>query len=175
MLQSLEERVGGADALDTLDADPLPDETFPWAAIPPDIQGTVGAILELSDTCCEEHFDIEMRTACRRVLAKVAEADPAIFRRRAKIENAAAAIGWITAKLNGLYGGRLARLHAKDHMAYFGVSGSAGSQRAATMVRALGNDGFGWNPSLGDAGLLLSTTRADIIELRDRYQRQLRR
>ena len=60
-------------------------------------------MLELTDACCDELLDVEYRTACRRLLARVAAGDPAVFRRRASSATAAAAICWIVGKDNDLF------------------------------------------------------------------------
>ena len=71
MLDSLRRVVGGAAALDALDAEPLPDEPFAWEPVPPDVHDRVGEVLDLVERCCTELLDEQYRTACRRLLADV--------------------------------------------------------------------------------------------------------
>src|SRR6185312_6583742 len=103
MLAGLRRAVGGEAALDALDAEPLPEEPFGWKNIPTDDHERVGEVLTLVDRCCAELLDDEYRTACHRLLADAAAADPNIFRRRGRAETAAAAVCWIVGKANGLF------------------------------------------------------------------------
>jgi hypothetical protein len=81
MLESLARSVGGMPELDTLVTDALPDEPLDRTGIPEDVIARVAEVSELVDGCCDELFDEEFRTASRRLLARVAVADPEIFRR----------------------------------------------------------------------------------------------
>ena len=94
--------VGGRDALDALDDEPLPDEEFDWNAVPEDIRPKVAEILALCDQNAEEFLDVEHRTANRRLLHRVVAADPAFFRGRAAARTSAAAICWMVAHANAL-------------------------------------------------------------------------
>lgn len=64
--------VGDHAQLDRLDDNPLPDEPFRWDRIPDDVRARVHDVLALTDGCCEKLLDLEYRTACRRVLARIA-------------------------------------------------------------------------------------------------------
>jgi len=158
--------VGTEQALADLDTDPLPDEPFAWGQVPDDVHDRVGEVLALLDGVCDEHLDVEVRTACRRLLADIAAADPDIFRRRGRVDTAAAAIAWIVAKANGLlpYSG----LTAKQLLGWFGVSGSV-SQRADTLLRAVGVE----RPTvvrklpLGTPRYLLAGKRQKMVDQRD--------
>ncbi|MDN5914455.1 MAG: hypothetical protein L0I76_05000 [Pseudonocardia sp.] len=176
VLESLGRAVGGRDALENLTADPLPDEPFDWESVPADVHERVGQVLALVDDCCTGFFGataapLELRTACRRLLARVAAGDPAIFRRRGTASGGAAALCWIVGKANGLVGTHGADLTVKDMMARLGVSGSP-SQRAESMLAAIGvgphaqDDG---GMDLGSPDYLTSASRAEILLLRDRY------
>jgi Domain of unknown function (DUF6398) len=172
MLESLRADVGSAAALDQLDDRPLPDEPFSWAAIPDDIHERVREVLELCDHCCDELLDLEYRTACRRLLAAVAAGDPAIFRRRARANTAAAAICWIVGKANVAFTGWKSRLMVKDLAEHFGLAQPAVSARAHTFLRALELDrrdyAYG-SVSLGSPSYLVAERRRDIRRDRDRY------
>jgi hypothetical protein len=167
MLTLLAEEVGGAEALDTLGTEPLPDEAFDWSGIPDDIHERVDEVLTLVDGCADALFDAEFRTAARRVLARVAVGDPEIFRRKGKAATAACAVCWIVAKANDsldLYGDR--GVQAKQLMGHFGLTGSS-SQRAEPMLRAIGADWRYGHKSLGSANFLVSTKRDTTIGVRD--------
>ena len=81
LLDGLAEAVGGVEQLDRLSIEPLPDEAFDWSGIEQDIRGEVDAVLTASDAAALSLFDVEIRTAARRLLRQVALAEPAIFRR----------------------------------------------------------------------------------------------
>ena len=155
MLDTLREAVGGEKALDALDAEPLPDEPFAWDAVPPDVHGRVGQVLDLVERCCAELLDAEYRTACRRLLADVAAGDPEIFRRRGKAEMTAAAVCWIVGKANALFDPTAPGLtmQVKQLMAHFGVT-SASQRSGIAAARDRGRAGQpvrGHEP--GDAAL----------------------
>jgi hypothetical protein len=169
VLDSLRRDVGSEAALQALDVAPLPDEPFDWSGIPDDIRTVVNDVLSLIDACCDELFDVEFRTACRRVLSRAAAGDPAVFRRRARADTAAAAVCWIIGKANSAFGGH-ASMHAKDLLAHFGLTGSV-SQRAGTLLQACGYSRFNYGDvQLGSPDYLTSARRAAILESRDRFQ-----
>lgn len=134
MLALLDEAVGEA-ALHDLDDAPLPDEPLGLSRVPEDVRDRVDEVARLVGACCEELLDVEHRTACRRLLADVAAAEPDIFRRRARAATAAAALVWIVVKANHGFSQREGGLTAKALGAWFGVGGSPG-QRAPTLLRA---------------------------------------
>lgn len=170
VLDALAFMVGGPDVLDRLDAEPLPDEQFRWEGIPHDIRGRVAEVVELVDGCCDALFDVELRTAARRLLSKVAAADPQIFRRRSSPATAAAAVCWIAAKANDrLDLHRSEGIRAKDLMAHFGLTGSV-SQRAEVMLRAIGVGYSYYGIALRDADLLVAKQRAEVIASRDLHR-----
>lgn len=169
MRELLVEAVGDEDTLANLDLDPLPDEPLDLNRLPGDVRERVARIAALTDACCEELLDVEHRTACRRLLADVAAADPQIFRRRSRDETAAAAVVWMVTKANDSLEPYHGGLTAKALLGWFGLSGSV-SQRAETMLRAIGV------PRRQDTGIRLGTPRfltADartvLIERRDRF------
>ena len=167
----LREAAGGDDGLRALDDRPLPDEDFDWVRLPDDVHAKVAEVLALTDACCDDLLDVEYRTACRRLLARVAAGDPAVFRRRASSATAAAAICWIVGKDNDLFSPSGGRMLVKDLMAQFGLAQGGVSQRAETLLRAAGFDRSArpWDLRLGDPELLVSRRRRRMIELRDEY------
>lgn len=173
MLDTLRRAVGGEDALDRLDAAPLPDEPITWDAIPADVHDRVAEVLALVDRCCDELLDVEYRTACRRLLAGAAAGDPEIFRRRGRAATAAAAVCWVIGKANKLFdpesGAR--RLQVKDLMGHFGIGQGSVSQRSEPLLRAIGVDPHQYGAmDLGSPRYLTSGRRARIIALRESYR-----
>lgn len=166
MLGRLADEVGGRQQLQDLDAAPLPDEPFGWAGVPEDVRPVVQEVLDLCDGCADELLDVEHRTAMRRFLARAAEADPAIFRRKASTARGAAAVAWVVCRASRSVGA--GGLEVRGLLGWFGVSGSV-AQRAEALLRANGVDphaGYGSVP-LGTPDLLTSTRRAQIMDGRD--------
>lgn len=159
--------VGSEDAYDRLDVDPLPDEPLDLARLPEDVRDRVGRIGALTDRVCDDVFqDVELRTACRRLLVDVAAADPAIFRRRSKDEPVAGAICWVIAKVNRV----LEHGDTGPMLATIGVTGSV-SQRAQPMLSAIGvHDFSSWGSELGSPRYLTSRRRAGLIRRREEYR-----
>ncbi len=176
-LNSMALQVGGIEALNLLSRDELADEPFDWTGIEEDIKPTVIATLDITDRCCDEMLNVEFRTACRRVLSRVAKEDPRIFRRNARIDTGAAAVVWIVAKINDLFRprGNSARLSvsANDLLSWFGLTSSL-SSRAQPMLVTLGVPGTYAIDKIGDPGLLTAATRRNLIERRNRSQEALR-
>lgn len=173
-LETFARSVGGAEQLDRIDTVPLPDEPFDWSGIADDVAARVAEVLALTDRCCDELLDVEYRTVARRVLARVASGDAAVFRRKARVETAAAAVVWIAGKANGLFDtrpGRL-RLRAADVANYFGVKGNP-SQRASVMLRAGGFRDDTYDVELGSPHYLIADRREWIIGQRDQLRRQI--
>lgn len=169
MLESLAVQVGGEGALESLDANPIPDEAFDWADIPDDVHARVGEILDLTDRCCNEMLDVEYRTIARRLLAQAARGDSEVFRRKARSDYAAAALLWTIGTANDLF---RTRMLVKDLTGWFDIAQSSVSQRATTLRKAAGlpADDYYRTHRLGDPSLLHSEKRASLIELRDRYR-----
>ncbi len=168
--EHLERKVGGRDALDTLDDRALPDEEVRWEHVPEDIHPRFAEVLELCDAFCERWLDAEHRTAVRRLAARVAAADPGVFGGTGRTDTAAAALCWIVGKANRAFDhgwGKHGSLLVKDLMEWFGITASP-STRAARMLRAIDVDDrwFSIYAALGDPALLVSSERRAIIEHR---------
>lgn len=157
--------VGGEEAYQALDAEPLPDEPLDLEVVPDDIRERVERIAGLVDQVCDEFFgDVELRTACRRFLADAAAGDPAVFRRRSKDEPLAGAVCWVVGNANG-------RLHHGDTgqmLSVLGLKGSV-SGRAAPLLRGVGaGDLFSsYESHLGTPRYLTSVRREGMIRRRD--------
>ena len=102
MLDRLSRAVGGDKAPQHLDDKPLPAEAFSMESVPDDIRSRVFEVVDLVDRCCDDMFDAECRTACRRFLARVITRDPNVFRRTGRANTAAAAVVWCVGKSNDL-------------------------------------------------------------------------
>ncbi len=168
--------VGGLAELRRLDAEPLPDSTFDWSGIPDEVRGVVGEILTLTDHCCDEMFDTEYRTACRRLLARAASGDPSLFRRSGRVDKAAAAVMWCVCTANGLLrdttGSAVCaerRLPARELLAHFGTLRGGVSERAAALLRAADPDDDMYRRARGSADFLVSATRRQLVAFRERH------
>jgi Domain of unknown function (DUF6398) len=166
----LELEVGGRDALQSLDAAPIPDEPFAWTGVAEDIRPVVEQMRELIDGCCDALLDVECRTICRRVLARAAARSPEVFRRKARTDIGAAAIVWLVGQGNNLFGSGSVSVSAVCE--HFGIASGNLSDRANTLRKAAGifEDEYrqsSWSIRLGDAALLHSRRRLSIIAQRD--------
>ena len=170
MLRWLVLDVGDQIQLDRLDDHPLPDEPFRWEGIADDVTARVHEVLTLTDRCCEELLDFEYRTACRRVLARVAFREPALFRRKGRAETTAAALVWIVGKANDLFEQRTGGMQVRDLMSHFGLGQSSVSQRAATMLRAGRFHDDTYIVRLGSPDYLVATRRRRIVKMRESYR-----
>ena len=176
MLHSLAEEVGGPKALDDLDDSPLPSEPLVLDAIAADVRDTAAEIAALADEWLATSPRVahlgrvldEWCTASHRLLVGAAVNDPGWLRRRASVSGRACGLLWATGIANHLVGPQGAVL-VKDLAADFGVSGPP-SAKAEALLRAWTNGRWIGPEQLGDAGLLVSTRRAGIIALRDRYR-----
>lgn len=171
MLDVLRGAVGDDETLRRLDDQPLPDEPFVWDSIAPDIHDRVAEVLAACDGCCDELLDVEFRTACRRLLHRVAAGDANVFRGRARVDTAASAVCWIIGKANDLFSPTGHRMLVKDLLGHFGLQPGSTSQRATTMLRAGGFDTDTYSDiRLGSPDYLVSSRRQRIITLHDRYR-----
>jgi hypothetical protein len=170
MWELLEDAVGGPRNLSRLNAKPLPDEEFAWANVPLDIRERVGEVLAVCDRCCDELLDVECRTACRRLLARIATGNPDVFRRRGRSDTAAAAVCFMVGKANNLFSAQRGRMSIKKLMGHFGLTQGSVSQRAESLLKGTGiplrdrYDDF----TLASPALLVSSRRRHILETRDR-------
>lgn len=175
-LDDLIAHVGGADALMRLDAEPLPDEPFDWSVVEAQDRPFVVQILELSDPCCDEMLDTELRTATRRILARVAARDPRALRRSTNARRCAAGLVWLAGRANGEFG-RRGRWTSQSLWHWFGVadcSDRGRSLRAAAGLVPEEREPFMWSYepfSLGDAALLHSRVRVGLIAHRDALEK----
>lgn len=167
----LADLVGGPEALAGLSTTALPDEPLDLTGVPDDVVARVSEWVALLDTFADSLGDVELRTAQRRFVAAIAQADPAIFRRRAAVDRGAAAVAWLVGRANRILslhpGGR--GLAVRDLMAHFELTGSV-SQRAEPLLRAIGGEKTYYSDEivLGRADLLVSARRRELASERDR-------
>jgi hypothetical protein len=159
-LERLATEVGGAELLDALTAEPLPEEPPDVSGVPADIRDRVLAAIEFADPVAERVFGLEVRTAVRRLLVDGAIEDPDVFRRKGRIETAGAGACLAVAQAN-----RLVRPHTpmtmKAFAEHFGVP-SAPTSRADTLRHAV-TGVRGWSTSLRSPRYLTSQRKAAII------------
>lgn len=170
MLDQLAKRAGDWNALEQLDAVPLPDEPMDWTAIGDAIRPAVAEVLEHLDAFGAELESVEYRTAFRRALARAARGDPDVFTRKGSRPGLAAAIAWVVGKGNELFDS----VSVGDMNEWFGLRrGYSVQQRGQTVRRAMGLDPYdmAWAPYIG-ADLLVASVREDILRLTDYYQRE---
>lgn len=170
MLDWLALAVGDPIQLDRLDDDPIPNEPFRWEGISDGVTARVQEVLALTDRCCAEILDSEYRTACRRLLARVASKGPELFSRKGRAETAAAALVWIVGKANDLFEQRSGGIQVSDLMNHFGLRQSSVAQRAATILRAGGFHDGTYIVRLGAPDYLVAARRRRIIKMRNRYR-----
>ncbi len=173
---SLAEEVGGQEALDALDTEPLPQEPLVLDDVAADVRQAAAEIAALVEEWLDSSPRVahlgpvraEWRTAAHRLMVGAAVKDPGWLRRRASASGRACGLLWVTGTANRLVGPQGAVL-VKDLAGDFGVSG-APSTKAEALLRAWANGRWVEHDRLGDAGLLVSTRRAAIIAERDRYR-----
>jgi hypothetical protein len=163
MLAGLARQVGGADVLETLTVDPLPEVSFDPSVLDGEIRERVTEVEGLLAEVLAG--DPEMLSACRRLLIAAATGDPTSFSRRSKAANTAAPNGWLVGKANRLF----ETTTVKDFTARFCVTG-ASSQRGDVLVRAAGFGQQRWGEVNLSPDYLTSTRRAQILYLKRRYE-----
>jgi hypothetical protein len=164
----LEDLVGGPEVLEALTAEPLPgEEPFDWTGVRDDIRPKIEEILALCDASAERDLDLEYRTANRRLLHRLAVADPDYFLGRAAARTSAAAVAWMIAHANDSVG-PYAHITVGELLERFGVKSA--SQRADLFRKRLGlprHSAANGPMVLGTPDLLVSARRAEIIAERD--------
>ena len=173
LLAELVAATGSVEALRALEVEALPDEPFSWGDVPPEAVAAIEPIVALVEEVCERLFDLELRTAARRLVARLAAADATLFTRRSRLESTVAAVVWMAASANDAFTAH--GVLVKDLCADLRVSGTP-SQRADTFLRALPGAHRGYQTiGLGSTDLLTSNGRASLIGRRERGLRLLAR
>jgi hypothetical protein len=172
-VRELADLVGGLDQLLTLDDVPVPDAPFNWLPVSTPHRDLVETILLAieSDFGDPPVIDAEFRGIAKRLLARLAEREPAVLRRSTPTR-IAAAIVWLALEGNDALG-RGQALKAGDVWRLFGVSSSPDVGR--TLFEGLGlesvpqNDSWYYarrNVRLTDPRLQHSRTRRKILDRR---------
>ena len=130
------EQLGGQEVADALDAEPLPDEPFDWSVVPGDLTERVQEILDVADVAAIDVADIEVRTATRRLLARVAEVAPDSLRRRGRSDIWAAALLGIIGRQNAAMF-RTRKIYGTTIAAACGVKHGSLGQKVGTIVNAI--------------------------------------
>jgi hypothetical protein len=168
LLDHLGAAVGGRDALMALRVEPLPDEELSWGEIPADVHDRVAEVLSRTDSCADELFDVEHRTAFRRLLGRAAAGNPAIVRAGDPPALLAATVCWSVCRANASVG-TPGTLSASELLDRFGVSGPP-SERLGEILQALKapREAF-YGLQLASADFLTAAGRARLVRLRDQY------
>ena len=155
----------GDDAVETLDGAPLPDEPFDWEGIPEEARERVQEILDLCDRGCDALFDVEHRTAVRRLLARVARGDSTPLM-RGHANTAAGALCWIVARANHSVGRRTA-VRTKDLAGWFVGEKWSPLDRSLRLLMAAGIDvpRFDTWDAVGTPDLLIGAVRQEMLDL----------
>lgn len=180
MLDWLARVVGGAEVLDRLDTDPLPDP------VPIDASGLGGETRDLVLAVDARLVEAaagwvvrgEVLTACRRLLVAAEAGGVLRLWRDLEPVKIAAAVVYCIARANGLVGQGSAFTIA-HWLRDLGTT-SAPSSRSASLARALGDSQWahGQRPTgapdvyvLGDTGMLVSRFRRELVHYRDLAER----
>ena len=153
--QRVIELVGGRDAYDTLDNEPLGDVAFDWSVVPDDMTELTGDTLEFLDQWSMEHLDAEVRSIARVTLAGIVTNDPSVFKRSARTDVLAAAIlGYQIRRLTE-------RFDRKERVAFgwtattvspfataVGLTPATVGARAKTIMNVLDDAEFDWSKYL---------------------------
>lgn len=172
--RQLRAALGSDEAVEQLDDTPLPDEELALDDVAEDIHDVVTAIDRLITRWTQDSVEaqglggevVELRTACRRFLAKAAAGDPGVFRRRARADTTAAAVLWTVGRANQLFGYPPAPIRTKDLQTWFALTGMP-SQRAESLQRAFGVPRAMVGVVLGTPDLLTSSYRGALLARRD--------
>lgn len=176
-VRHLADQVGGIDALEDLDAVPIPDEPFSWMGVRESHKAIVGEVLAALDAAFDAELslpiDEEYRTITRRLLARIADRDPSTLV-GTTAPRVAAALTWIA--MNGnedLKKGTT--LTTQDLWKAFGVTNC--TDRGRTIHRALDfiapEQEWNWpyrrrsDVLLNDARFMHSRNRASLVRQRD--------
>ncbi|MGE3326300.1 MAG: hypothetical protein AB7N61_12940 [Acidimicrobiia bacterium] len=160
--------LGGREAFESMNDEPLPDIAFDWSNVPDDLRELVGETLVLLDRWASEFYDDEVRTTARAVLAALVASDPDVLERSPRPDAIAAALLWWLGQHLVPWGRAIdspkslgwAVTTQKELAARTGVSASAISSRSRTIGRAVDGSDIDWGP------IVHSSQRRHAIEVR---------
>lgn len=157
-LAGLELRAGGSKELQSLDVQPLGDETLAVELLPADIVARVQVWSGHMDRFLDSRpGSTEFRTACRRFLADVATIDPGIFRRLSQDGRGAAGMILAVYRINGM------DFYDDVLVDFFGLRSPVAS-RACGFLRVLELHGEPWDLPKSHARYLVSASRLRLAE-----------
>jgi hypothetical protein len=174
---------GGSAAVAALDADPLDDDDLALPDVPDRHQlARLEATADLLDAVAGRLLDAEAGCALRRALLRVWAEEAEVVLRPTTAGHVAGGVCWAVGKANGWFRpqGDLAMGRVQEALA-LGSSPSGSGQRVRSALRGFRDlPAAGWRygvpgvpgvpdlEALGHADLLVSTTRARLVRLRDR-------
>jgi hypothetical protein len=161
------ELVGGREAYEVLDDNPLDDRPIAWDRVPPGVRDAALETLSHLDGWSRELFDDEVRTIARHLLVAVLEADPSVFKRSPRTDALAAAIlAFLMIRLTARYSAEERHrlpwqvFTQKDLARTTGLSPSTVSSRTRTITGVVDRARIDW-PSL-----LHSTQRREALRMK---------
>lgn len=179
--QSLIDRCGTIDAVESLTDEVLPFYPVDWSVVPEADREVVETVLDLVDRVCVVHLDAEYRSVSQRLVLLAASHPAFPLRSRTSPDRLAAAILWIAlvANMDRL----ILRSYGPDIVwSWFGVTPC--TRMARKIATTLGfrpepeyGEPVGWDRDKGvyvrDAGLLTSQCRRELIDRRERLNEML--
>lgn len=171
--------VGGIDALERLDAEPLRGDPLDWSVIGASERELVEEVVALIEAAKPGLLDDEYVLIVHRIIERLAVCRPDLLQ-RGPADRLAAALGWLALGGNGQLSQGRGGLKAQVVWEHFGVSNSA--DRGRTLYRALGLPRPGgvhtmqWNSKradtwLYDPTLLHSKAREELVQRRAGLER----
>ncbi len=182
VLDWLADVCGGPAAVAALHADPLPER--PDGPVPevPDraAEELLSATADLTDLVADRWFDEETSYAFRAALRALVLDDPLTVQRSRTAAHLAGGICWAVGKANGLFQpvGHRRVGTLQDTLALTGTASGKGNEVAAALRGFRGHRADRWGrPSgvpdllaLGRPELLVSSTRAQLVRIRERAE-----
>ena len=176
LARDLVEPVGSVDALERLGDEPHPAEQVRFDA-------PLGLELLQRIEAADLRLDSEMATIVKRIIGQLVDHPDRPLERKAQVQRIAGAIAWLALKANQQLG-RRSRWTAGDLWFAFGVSGAQDLGHAfqrvlfeanRTYVRPIDQLSYSKQlPLLGDARLLHSTYRRELIAQRNDLKQRIR-
>jgi hypothetical protein len=178
LVRDLAGKVGGLASLESLHAEPLPDEPFADCDVADVDRSFAVAVISLFEEQCDRWLDVEYRTIGRRLFARALLNSPTLIRRSSSPVRFAAGLAHAVLAANDRIGRAEGQLRAKDIGAWFGSS-SAGDSASRLVAAARfepvygDDDDFDWRYRtdrrlrMASTDFLHSATRARLLIERD--------
>ncbi len=164
MFDSLEQQLiailGGQQAYEALNNEPLADRAFDWSGVPEQWKEPTAATLARLDQITTEYCDDETRTIGRSILAALVTGDPGLFKRSLDSDRLALGIVWYLADRLDVRRGTTAFSFRtqKELSVISGVPASAISSRSKTVGNTLDRVAFNWTQ------VIHSSVRGQMLE-----------